>query len=230
MQSNSPDSYGMKIMHGDWLYWYDPVNLLYRLVSPAAFAAGKLVALSPAQSTLNKPLYGIVGSQSFGLPGTATASPYDEANLQALFLAGLDVITNPIPAGPIWGVRGGFNASLSPDVNGDNYTRMTNYIAATLNGGMGGYVGQLINSDLFQNIRATLLSFLSNMLQQGLLGTTDGKPPYSVVCDLTNNPPSRTGLGYVQADIQVRYQAINMKFIVNLEGGQTVTITQQNAA
>ena len=227
MQTNTPDSYGMKVMHGDWLYWYDPVNLLYRLVSPAAFAAGKLVALSPEQSSLNKPLYGIVGSQSFGLPGTATASPYAEADLQSLFEAGLDVITNPIPAGPIWGVRGGFNSSLSADVNGDNYTRMTNYIAATLNGGMGVYVGQLINSDLFQNIRATLLSFLGNMLGQGLLGSTDGKLPYSVVCDLTNNPASRTGLGYVQADVQVRYQAINKKFIVNLEGGQTVTITQQ---
>lgn len=230
MQINTPDSYGMKVMHGDWLYWYDPVNLLYRLVSPAAFAAGKLVALSPEQSSLNKPLYGIVGSQSFGLPGTPTASPYAEADLQSLFEAGLDVITNPIPAGPIWGVRGGFNSSLAADVNGDNYTRMTNYIAATLNGGMGGYVGQLINSDLFQNIRATLLSFLGNMLDQALLGSTDGKLPYSVVCDITNNPLSRTGLGYVQADVQVRYQAINKKFIINLEGGQTVTITQQNAA
>ena len=188
------------------------------------------MALSPEQSSLNKPLYGIVGSQSFGLPGTATASPYAEADLQSLFEAGLDVITNPVPAGPIWGVRGGFNASLSQDVNGDNYTRMTNYIAATLNGGMGVYVGQLINSDLFQNIRATLLSFLGNMLQQGLLGSTDGKLPYSVVCDLSNNPLSRTGLGYVQADVQVRYQAINKKFIVNLEGGQTVTIIQQTGA
>ena len=227
MQINTPDSYGMKVMHGDWIYWYDPVNLVYRTVSPAAFAAGKLVALSPEQSSLNKPLYGIVGSQSFGLPGTAVASAYAEADLQSLFEAGLDVITNPIPAGPIWGVRGGFNASLSPDVNGDNYTRMTNYIAATLNGGMGVYVGQLINSGLFQNIRATLLSFLGNMLDQGLLGSTNGALPYSVVCDTTNNPPSRTSLGYVQADVNVRYQAINKKFIVNLEGGQTVTITQQ---
>lgn len=230
MQTNTPDSYGMKIMHGDWLYWYDPVNLLYRLVSPAAFAAGKLVALSPEQSSLNKPLYGIVGAQSFGLPGSAIASPYAEADLQSLFEAGLDVITNPIPAGPMWGVRGGFNTSLSQDVNGDNYTRMTNYIAATLNGGMGVYVGQLINSDLFQNIRATLLSFLGNMLNQGLLGSTNGTLPYSVLCDITNNPASRTGLGYVQADVGIRYQGINKKFIVNLEGGQTVIITQQTGA
>jgi hypothetical protein len=48
-----------------------------------------------------------------------------------------------------------------------------------------------------------------------------------VVCDISNNPLSRTGLGYVQSDVQVRYLAINEKFIVNVEGGQTVTVTRQ---
>ena len=230
MQNNSPDSYGMKVMHGDWLYWPDPVNQVYRLVSPAAFVAGSLANLSPEQSSLNKELYGIIGSQTFGQPGTATASHYADADLQALFEAGLDVIANPIPAGPMWGVRGGFNSSLSPTVNGDNYTRLTNYLAATLNGGMGVYVGQLINTDLFANVRSTLLSFLNNMLSQGMLGSTNGKLPYSVICDASNNPVARTSSGYVQADVQVQYQAINMKFIVNLEGGQTVTIAQQVGA
>jgi len=34
----------------------------------------------------------------------------------------------------------------------------------------------------------------------------------------------------VQSDAQVQYQAINEKFIVNIEGGQTVTVTQQTLA
>ncbi len=65
------------------------------------------------------------------------------------------------------------------------------------------------------------------MLGQGLLGSTDGSLPYSVVCDTSNNPATRTGLGYVQADVQVQYQGINEKFIVNLEGGQTVQVAVQ---
>jgi hypothetical protein len=104
---------------------------------------------------------------------------------------------------------------------------MTNYIADTLSAGMGGYVGQLVNTTLFQNIRSTLLSFLNAMLGQGMLGSTNGTLPFAVVCDSSNNPPSRTGLGYVQADVQVQYQAINEKFIVNVEGGQTVQVSQQ---
>jgi hypothetical protein len=88
-------------------------------------------------------------------------------------------------------------------------------------------VGQVINADLFRRVRATQLSFLQNMLSQGLLGTTNGALPFSVVCDASNNPLSRTGLGYVQSDAQVQYQAINEKFIVNMDGGQTVQVSRQ---
>jgi hypothetical protein len=80
---------------------------------------------------------------------------------------------------------------------------------------MGQYVGQVITADLFRRIRATQLAFLQNMLGQGLLGSTDGSLPFSVICDTSNNPSSRTDLGYVQSDAQVQYQAINEKFIVN---------------
>jgi hypothetical protein len=92
---------------------------------------------------------------------------------------------------------------------------------------MGLYVGQVINANLFRQIRATLLSFLQNMLNQGMLGSTDGSLPFSVICDVSNNPVSRTGLGYVHADVQVQYQAINEIFLVNLEGGQTVNVSTQ---
>ncbi len=65
------------------------------------------------------------------------------------------------------------------------------------------------------------------MLGQGLLGSTDGALPFSVICDTQQQPASRTGLGYVQSDAQVQYQAINEKFIVNMEGGQTVQVQRQ---
>lgn len=141
--------------------------------------------------------------------------------------AGIDVIANPQPGGNYWGVRGGHNSSSNAAINGDNYTRLTNYIAYTLSAGMGIYVGQLVNETLFQNIRGTLLAFLNGLLSQGMLGSTDGSLPFAVVCDTTNNPQSRTALGYVQADVQVRYQAINEKFIVNVQGGQTVQVSVQ---
>ncbi len=221
------DSYAAKLMFGDWLWWSDQVNGTVRLVSPQGFVAGRLANLSPEQSSLNKQLYGVIGSQKSGTPGSGQSTSYSGAELAALFGAGIDVIANPQPCGSYWGVRGGHNSSSSPTINGDNYTRLTNYISATLASGMGQYVGQVINSDLFRRIRATQLSFLQNLMSQGLIGSTDGSLPFSVVCDISNNPSSRTGLGYVQSDAQVRYQAINEKFIVNMEGGQTVQVSRQ---
>ena len=219
------DSHAAKLMFGDWIYWYDQANAVTRLVSPQGFAAGRLVNLSPEQSSLNKQLYSIAGSQRSGSAASGQSSTYATAELQLLFQNGIDVICNPQPGGSYWGVRCGHNSSSNAATNGDNYTRMTNYIAATLSAGMGLYVGQVINSTLFQNIRATLLAFLQAMLSQGLLGSTTGSQPFSVICDTTNNPQSRTALGYVQADVQVQYQGINEKFIVNVEGGQTVQIS-----
>ena len=221
------DSYSAKLMFGDWLWWSDQVNQTLRLVSPQGFAAGRLGNLSPEQSSLNKPVYGIIASQTTGTPGSGQSNAYSSADLGVLLAAGIDVICNPQPAGSFWGVRGGHNTSSNPATDGDNYTRLTNYIAETLAAGMGQYVGQVINSGLFNQVRSTQLSFLNNMLGQGLLGSTDGSLPFSVVCDTSNNPASRTSLGYVQSDAQIQYQAINEKFIVNVEGGQTVQVSRQ---
>ncbi len=223
----SVDTFAAKLMFGDWVWWNDQVNGTIRLVSPQGFVAGRLANLSPEQSSLNKPLYGVVGTQKSGTPGSGQMTTYSAAELGVLIQAGIEVIANPQPAGNFWGVRGGHNASSNAATSGDNYTRLTNFIAATLASGMGQYVGQVITANLFRRIRATQMSFLQNMLSQGLLGATDGSLPFSVICDTTNNPASRTGLGYVQSDTQIQYQAINEKFIVNMEGGQTVQVARQ---
>ena len=226
-QTAGLDSYAVKLMFGNWIYWNDQTNASVRLVSPQGFTAGRLANLSPEQSSLNKPLYGIVGTQKSGTPGSGAVASFSSAELAQLLGAGIDVIANPQPGGNYWGVRGGHNSSSNAAINGDNYTRLTNYIAGTLAAGMGRFVGQVINADLFRQIRATQLSYLQNLLSQGVLGSTDGAAPFGVVCDTSNNPNSRTNLGYVQSDAQIQYQAINEKFIVNMEGGQTVQVSRQ---
>ncbi len=221
------DTYAAKLMFGDWIFWNDQTNGVIRLVSPQGFVAGRLSNLSPEQSSLNKPLYSVVGTQRSGAPASGQTSTYSDAELQVLFENGIDVISSPQPGGSFWGVRCGHNTSSNPATDGDNYTRLTNYIAATLAAGMGQFVGQVINAGLFQKVRSTQLSFLQTLLAQGVLGSLDGAPPYSVICDASNNPFARTNLGFVQSDAQVQFQSINEKFIVNVEGGQTVVVQHQ---
>jgi hypothetical protein len=230
-QAAGLDSTATKLLFGDWLYWWDAVNGTERLVSPQAFAAGRLANLSPEQSGLNKPLYAIGGSQKVGPPQSGLSNCYSAAELQAIFAAGIDLITNPGAGGQaIWTLRLGHNSSSNAAVNGDNYTRLTNYIAATLEAGMGLYVGLVINAALLRNIRSTLMAFLSALQSQGMIGTTDGSTAFAVICDTINNPPTRLALGYVQADAQIRYQGINEKFLVNLDGGVGVLVTSTNTA
>ncbi|GBR15540.1 phage tail sheath protein [Gluconobacter frateurii] len=222
-------SYSLKAMHGDWLYWNDDTNGVM-LLPPSFWAAGELASLSPEQSTLNKQLSGIVGSQKSGLVSTGQALTYSDAELTALFGAGIDVIANPSPGGSYWSCRLGQNTSSSASVSGDNYTRLTNYLGETLGTGMGTYIGQVINDSLFADVRATLLGFLKGMLDAGMLGLYGGAIPYTVVCDTSNNTQDRTALGYLQADVAVRYMGIVKFFIVNLQGGTTVTVTTSSGS
>ena len=227
-QAAGVDDYPLKVMLGDWIFWNDPVNQVVRVVPPTGFVAGRLANLSPEQSSLNKAIYGIVSTQRLGLPGAGGATTYSTAELTQMGQAGVDVVTNPLPGGAYYGVRFGHNSSTDPTRSGDNYTRMTNFLASTVAAGMGRFIGRTITLRLFLDIRSTLLDFMGSLLGQGMLGLGfDGTLPFSVVADATNNPPARTGLGYTQADVQVRYLAINEKFIINLEGGTTVTVTRQ---
>jgi hypothetical protein len=228
-------SYTLKVMFGDWVYWLDTTNQVTRLVSPQAFAAGLLSNLAPNQSSLNKQVFGVIGTQQSGLPSSTQAQTYAQADLQVIFGSGsapsFDVIINPIPAGAQWGIGGGFNTSATQGTNDDSYPRMTNYIASTLNAAMGKFLGMVITPSLLLSITSTLTNFLNGLLQQGLLSmTTDANGnsvlPFSVVCNASDNPQSRTALGYVQANVQVQYEGINKFFIVNLQGGSTVVITQ----
>lgn len=123
------DSYAAKLMFGDWLWWSDQVNNIVRLVSPQGFTAGRLANLSPEQSSLNKQIYSVIGSQKSGTPGSGQATSYTSADLSVLIASGIDVISNPQPGGAYWGVRAGHNSSSNPATNGDNYARLTNYIA-----------------------------------------------------------------------------------------------------
>jgi hypothetical protein len=214
------DSYALKLLFGDWVYFNDTVNGTVRLISPQGFIAGLLANLAPQNSSLNKQLYGIVGTQR-----SYSNLTYSTAELQLLGQAGIDVIANPIPAGSQFGARFGHNSSSNTSINGDNYARMTNYLAATFGAGMGQFVGKLQSTaptdPVRRQVKGTLDSFTQSMIDQGQIDSR------SVQCDLNNNTPARIALGYLQADVQVKYLSVIERFLVNLQAGQSVSVNRQ---
>lgn len=223
------DSYAAKLLFGDWVYWLDTVNGLTRLVSPQAFTAGLLANLNPASSGLNKQVQGVIGTQR-----SLANKKYSSAELTILGQAGLDLICNPVPGGAYFGMRFGRNTSSNASIHGDNYTRMTNYLAATLNAGMGGYVGQLQSQSpddaLRPNVKATLDNFLLGLKQPTAASQNGMIDSYNTKCDLGNNPPARIAAGALQADVIVRYLSVVETFVINLQGGQNVQVVKTNTA
>ncbi|PXX42215.1 phage tail protein [Aquitalea magnusonii] len=213
------DDWHMKVLVGDWVYWNDTVNTQNRLLAPATFLAAQCAAQAPHVSTLNKRLGNITGTQR-----VAQNQPYSGAEIGAIVGARLDVISNPSPGGSYYAGQTGRNSSSDPTRNGDNYTRMTNFLALTLASAFGYVIGQNQTMDLRREAKSAIESFLLTLQQQKMIGDVNGGPAFSVQLNAENNPDARVAAGYMQADVQVKYLSVIFYFLVNLEGGQTVTV------
>jgi hypothetical protein len=218
------DSYAAKLMLGDWIYWQDTINNVIRLVSPQGFAAGRLAALNPNLSVLNSSLNAIAGTQK-----TYASQLYTQAELAQLAQAGIDVITNPSPGGSYFSCVLGQNTSSDPLRNDDSYTRMTNYLATTLNSAGGEFVGQNETKDEQEDAQTRLSSFLAALWTNQMIGNPNGTIPYSVEIDSGNNSVAQEALGYQIATVMVQYLSTVKFFLVNLTGGTSVIISQSNS-
>lgn len=208
---------------GDWVYINDPFNNVRRYISPQSFKAGVLASLLPSESSLNKPLVGVIGTQK-----TIEGRTYSYADLSFLRSSRIDVLTNPIPSGSQYGWRLGINVSSNAAIQTDNYVRMVNFLAATINNGLGQYVGAAQTPDVRRSAKSTLESFLYNLFFQNIIGDVNNPgintAAYKVILDDSNNPPEREKLGFMQADVQVVLFPIIQFFIVNVHAQQGISI------
>ncbi|MCA1179792.1 MULTISPECIES: phage tail protein [unclassified Pantoea] len=223
LNTSGVDDWHFKLLVGDWPFWKDTHNGTNRMIAPATFEAANIASRSPHISTLNKRIPGIIATERQLMGRT-----YSVPEIGAINSARLDVITNPCPGGHYFGMRSGRNTSSNPTQNDDTYTRMTNFLSLTLAAGFGGVVGDNQTTDLRRETKSTLESFLSNLETMKMIGDPNGGPAFSVRLDATNNPDSRVALGYMTADVQVKYLNVVRYFLVNLEGGGSVSISVSN--
>lgn len=222
------DSPWAKMLFGDWVNWLDTYNSgALRTMSPGGFWLGRRVNLSPEQSALNKPILGIVSTQK-----SAASQVYADSDISQLYKAGYDVITNPVPGGSYFACRTGRNSSSAAGTHGENYTTITDYVASTINAGMGVFIGQLQSrrkdDKTRANAKATLDAFLGNLQAPGGSRDLAMIDDFQVTLDKTNNSDTSIGLGYMFAYVKVVYLSVIEFFVVNIEGGQTVVITRAN--
>lgn len=219
------DTPWFKLILGDWPSFNDTFNGQNRPINPAAFAIGVYGNLSPQQSALNKPLLGITGTQR-----SALGSSYSEAELQQINQGGIDVILPAYqsPGGYYYSFATGRNASSNTAANGDEYTRMTNFlIRAAQSKAAGALIGQLQSTQPNDQTRAKAKALFDGFSRQlasptsglGINGQGMIDTPWQVICDLTNNPPNLQAMGYLFLYWQVRYLNVVRYFVVKFAGG-----------
>ncbi|WP_156884064.1 hypothetical protein [Paraburkholderia sp. SOS3] len=222
LANSGVDGYGFMCLVGDWTFFNDTVNGVQRMVSPATYTSALQAATSPEQSILNAPINGIIATQS-----SLQNLTYSDAEIAQCSTSRLDVVTLGAPAGSIFACRTGQNASSNSATNGDNYTRMTNYIAFTIASAFGYVPGKVQTINLRRNVKGAMDAFFANLQTNNMIGNVNAptQPGWSVEIDAKNNPFSQVALGYMQALVKVTYLSIVRYFLVNIEGGQTVTVT-----
>jgi hypothetical protein len=228
------DSPWMWLILGDWPTFYDSFNGVSRLINPSAFGIGILGNLSPQQSPLNKPLQGISATQRSQLGQT-----YSDTELTLVNNGGIDTILPPnsSPGGFYFSFATGRNASSNTAANGIEYTRMTNFlIRAAQSKAAGSFVGKLQSIQPNDQTRADAKSLFDGFSAQlaspqvglGINGQGMIDVPWSVQCDLNNNPANLQALGYLFLYWQVRYLNVIRYFVVKFQGGGNVTVTVQS--
>lgn len=217
------DTYGMKCLVGDWVYWNDTINKVQRLLGPATIWTALRANLAPNQSTLNKPVQGIIGTQR-----STQNQPYPGPEILAAQNARLDFLANPSVGGNYFSFQTDRNTSSYAATNSEAYTTMTNFLALTLAANFGFVVGNPQTGDLRTEVSDAITSFLTGLwLIQKYIGDVNNptKAPFKVTLDASNNPDNQVSLGLMQCLVQVKFQAIVRDFLISLQGGSTVSVT-----
>lgn len=216
----------------DWIYFFDPVNAVTRLVSPNAFIGGYVATLSPAQSPGNKQVQLVVGTERNN-PQTGNV-PYTESEVGQLASAGVMFIANPIPAGATFGIRHGQTTSLQPATAPFEYWRMTCFLARSFASTLGQFVDQLqsqqANDPLRNAVKHQINDFLNSLKgSNGQVGLIDD---FTTICTFNSasnaspgngvNTPASVAAHYLYVLVRVRYLSSVRFFILSLQGGTTV--------
>lgn len=219
------DDVSLKIIAGDWPSVYI-TNLGLKMVNPTAVAQGLYGNLSPQLSPINKPLRGVVSTAQ-----SQTGVLLSDAEESVAQTGGIDFIGRSSSLNQdFFSFITGRNASSNTAAQGDEYTRLTNFIARALQGpATRAIVGkqQSIRADdpTRAKAKAVLDSFFATMVlpEFGVdgYGMIDD---FAVTCDETNNPPTTVERGFLFAFCAVRYLNIVRYFVIRLAGGGNVQV------
>lgn len=212
----------------DWVYFYDTINGIQRLIAPSPFIGGMWATRGPQESPGNKPVNLVLGTERNN-PQLGNL-PYSISDIGQMEQAGILLITNPIPRGQVFGCRHGQSSSLSGATKPMEYWRMTMYLARSASTFIGSYVDELQSQQADDPLRSAF-KLQSNQFLKLLRGAGQ-IDNFLVTCAFSSSPSAQPGLGmntpasiaqhYMFALWQVTYLSSVRFFVLSLQGGTTV--------
>ena len=126
----------------------------------------------------------------------------------------------------MFGCAIGLNSSSDHTRNGDNWPRLTSFLARSLTGpgALGTLIGLDVTPSFWTDGYAMLDAFLSGLVGAG---TIQG---YNIEFSPANNPQAQVDTGLVVAQVLVKYLSIARVFLVNMQSGQTVVLPATQTA
>lgn len=212
-----------------FVYYTNPSTHNEDFVSPLGLAMGIIASLPPEASPMNKPVGGVGNILATERMRTGPAFSSEEmAQLQGagiMYLKyGMDRASNLI------GFPHGQNSFGVPGSGQDDvaYTRMTNFMAGSIVGRLGPYIGELQSSSkndaTRRNAKASLTTFLQSLQDANRIQW------YNVQLDEVLNTAVTIAEGLCLALVQVQYMGIIKYFLVTFQGGQQIGVTFGNVA
>lgn len=200
----------------DYKRWFDPQNKLYRIVSPLGFTAGRIGALSPEQSPLNKKVYGVVGSER--------DQHFTAQEVGLLMENGFLLIHNPCEGGDYWGFLTGVNSvGYSDEATAPvEYGTLTNWLAASIAGKMGSFIGQLQSKRPDDPLRLMVKHVFDEF--GGILVQLGKIDDFFHLCNKSNNTDDLIARHFLIADCYYEYLSSVWRFVIRMQGGTTVNV------
>lgn len=212
IQTAAIESSAFKYLVGDWEYWFDSVNNLWRYSTQQAAAAGLFSTLNPPESGLNKP---INTNNTMITQRSIAKQPYTAQEIINLRNAGVDVIAYNRTLGDYFALQTGVNTSqpINYLTGGDNYSRLTPYIAFSLQKGLAQFIGKLLDPEIEKDAYCVIANFLKAMELQNWIGDVNGGKAFSIVISAEDS--------VLIADVQVVMFSVIVNVLVNLQNGVT---------
>jgi hypothetical protein len=216
---NSAGISDKRVMYAkDWIYWKDPISGKLLFTDPVSVLIGKMGALPPNLSPLNKQVLTVVATEHQGV--------YAAAEIGVLEQNGILVIANPCLGNPYFGIMTGNTTSLNPISQPIEYSRLQDWIGLNFASILGQFVGQpqgVYDPDPTRSACKTIIDkFMYGLYQSSII------VDWFSACNAALNNPTTVQQGYLNATLNyvpfgtVKFVVLKLGTSTSLNPGQAL--------